>query len=171
MSAADTDALLQLLLALPHGVEAMSPDIPGLVQTSTNLGVIETREDEVEVNLLTRSSINASRTALSERIAATCALGGFMSHVTGGYPGWKPEPKASLVQIVQDANQATFGKPLEIMAIHAGLECGLIGEKYTQMEMVSFGPSMWDVHTPDEHISVPSVGNFWKLLVAVLEAV
>ena len=171
MSAADADALLQLLLALPHGVEAMSPDIKGLVQTSTNMGVIETREDEVEVNLLTRSSINASRTALSERIAATCALGGFASHVTGGYPGWKPEPKASLVQIVQDANQRTFGKPLEIMAIHAGLECGLIGEKYTQMEMVSFGPSMWDVHTPDEHISVPSVGNFWKLLVAVLAAV
>jgi dipeptidase D len=171
MSVADADALLQLLLALPHGVEAMSPDIKGLVQTSTNMGVIETRDDEVEVNLLTRSSINPSRTALSERIAATCALGGFASHVTGGYPGWKPEPKASLVQIIQDANQQVFGKPLEIMAIHAGLECGLIGEKYTQMEMVSFGPSMWDVHTPDEHISVPSVGNFWKLLVAVLKAV
>ncbi len=171
MSGAGADALIRLLLALPHGVEAMSPDIAGLVQTSTNLGVLDTREGEVEVNLLTRSSINASKTALSERIAATCALGGFESHVSGGYPGWKPEPKASLVQIVQDANQKTFAKPLEIMAIHAGLECGLIGEKYTQMEMVSFGPSMWDVHTPDEHVSVPSVGNFWKLLVAVLEAV
>jgi dipeptidase D len=171
MSGADADAIIRLLLALPHGVEAMSPDIPGLVQTSTNMGVIDTREGEVEVNLLTRSSINASKSALSERIGATCALGGFESHVTGGYPGWKPEPKASLVQVVQDANQKVFGKPLEIMAIHAGLECGLIGEKYTQMEMVSFGPSMWDVHTPDEHVSVPSVGNFWKLLVAVLEAV
>lgn len=171
LSAADTDALLHLLLALPHGVEAMSPDIPGLVQTSTNMGVIDTREDEVEVNLLTRSSINASKTALSQRIGATCALGGFQSHVTGGYPGWKPEPKASLVQIVNDTNEKVFGKKLEIMAIHAGLECGLIGEKYTAMEMVSFGPSMWDVHTPDEHVSVPSVGNFWKLLVAVLEAV
>lgn len=171
MSGADADALLRLLLALPHGVEAMSPDIAGLVQTSTNLGVIDTREEEVEVNMLTRSSINASKTALSERIAAICALGGFNSHVTGGYPGWKPEPKASLVQIVNDANQKVFGKPLEIMAIHAGLECGLIGEKYTTMEMVSFGPSMWDVHTPDEHVSVPSVGNFWKLLVAVLETV
>lgn len=171
MSGAEAGALVRLLLALPHGVEAMSPDIPGLVQTSTNMGVIETRENEVEVNLLTRSSINASKTALSERIAATCALGGFESHVTGGYPGWKPEPKASLVKIVNETNQKVFGKPLEIMAIHAGLECGLIGEKYTEMEMVSFGPSMWDVHTPDEHVSVPSVGNFWKLLVAVLETV
>ena len=171
MSGAEAGALVRLLLALPHGVEAMSPDIPGLVQTSTNMGVIETRENEVEVNLLTRSSINASKTALSERIAATCALGGFESHVTGGYPGWKPEPKASLVKIVNETNQKVFGKPLEIRAIHAGLECGLIGEKYTEMEMVSFGPSMWDVHTPDEHVSVPSVGNFWKLLVAVLETV
>lgn len=171
MSPADTHALIQLLLSLPHGVEAMSPDIKGLVQTSTNLGVIDTRENDVEINLLTRSSIDASKVALSARIAATCALGGFEAHTTGGYPGWKPEPKASLVQIVQDANQKAFGKPLEIMAIHAGLECGLIGEKYAGMEMVSFGPSMWDVHTPDEHVSIPSVGNFWKLLTSVLEAV
>lgn len=171
MSASDAEALIHLLLALPHGVEAMSPDIKGLVQTSTNMGVIETREDVVEVNLLTRSSIDASKAALTERIAAICALGGFDSHTSGGYPGWKPEPDASLVRIVNDANHATFGKPLEIMAIHAGLECGLIGEKYDGMEMVSFGPSMWDVHTPDEHVSVPSVGNFWKLLVTVLEAV
>ncbi|HEX4845056.1 MAG TPA: beta-Ala-His dipeptidase, partial [Geothrix sp.] len=92
MSPADAHALIQLLLALPHGVEAMSPDIKGLVQTSTNLGVIDTRENEVEINLLTRSSIDASKVALSARIAATCALGGFEAHTTGGYPGWKPEP-------------------------------------------------------------------------------
>ncbi|MBI4912371.1 MAG: beta-Ala-His dipeptidase [Acidobacteria bacterium] len=171
MSGADADAAIRLLLALPHGVEAMSPDIKGLVQTSTNLGVIGTEGGRLEINLLTRSSIDASKKALTERIAATCALGGFQAELSGGYPGWKPEPRASLVQIVQDANQQVFGKPLEIMAIHAGLECGLIGEKYPDMEMVSFGPSMWDVHTPDEHVSIPSVGNFWKLLVAVLERV
>ena len=171
MNAADADALLGLLLALPHGVEAMSPDIKGLVQTSTNLGVIGTAGGKVEINLLTRSSIDPSKTALCERIAATCALAGFEAHLDGGYPGWKPEPEASLVRIVQDANQKVFGKPLEIMAIHAGLECGLIGEKYPGMEMVSFGPSMWDVHTPDEHVSIPSVGHFWKLLVAVLEGI
>ena len=171
MAPADAAALLRLLLALPHGVEAMSPDIKGLVQTSTNLGVIDASTDRVEVNLLTRSSIDASKVALVQRIAATCALGGFDSHTTGGYPGWKPEPNASLVRIANDANQALFGQPLKIMAIHAGLECGLIGEKYPGMEMVSFGPSMWDVHTPDEHVSIPSVGNFWKLLVGVLEAV
>lgn len=171
MSGGDADSIIQFLLALPHGVEAMSPGIAGLVQTSTNLGVIDVSEGSVEVNLLTRSSIDASKAALGERIAAVCALAGFESRLSGGYPGWKPEPEASLVKLVNEANQQVFGKPLEIVAIHAGLECGLIGEKYPGMEMVSFGPNMWDVHTPDEHVSIPSVESFWKLLVAVLERV
>jgi dipeptidase D len=169
MSARDLASAIGLLLTGPHGVEAMSPDIPGLVQTSTNLGVVATRDGALEVNFLTRSSIDASKAALAERIGVLCALAGFEEERTGGYPGWKPEPNASLVKTVNEVNQALFGKPLEIMAIHAGLECGLIGEKYPGMEMVSFGPDMWDVHTPDEHVSIPSVANFWKLLVAVLE--
>ena len=169
MSAQDASCSLALLLAAPHGVEAMSPDIPGLVQTSTNMGVVATKDAVLEVNFLTRSSIDPSKAALAERIGATCALAGFEAVLVGGYPGWKPEPSASLVKTVNDVNQALFAKPLEIMAIHAGLECGLIGEKYPGMEMVSFGPNMWDVHTPDEHVSIPSVANFWKLLVAVLE--
>jgi len=72
---------------------------------------------------------------------------------------------------VSDVHQAAFGKPMEVVAIHAGLECGLIGQNYPGLEMVSFGPNMWDVHTPDEHVSIPSVGNFWKLLAAVLESI
>ena len=171
MSEPDATAVIHLLLALPHGVEAMSPGIAGLVQTSTNLGVIDVSDGSVEVNLLTRSSIDASKIALGERIAAVCALAGFESHLSGGYPGWKPEAEASLVKVVNEANRQVFGKDLDIVAIHAGVECGLIGEKYPGMEMVSIGPDMWDVHTPDEHVSIPSVDNFWKLLVAVLEKV
>lgn len=171
MSAEDAVSVVALLLTAPHGVEAMSPDIPGLVQTSTNMGVIDTKDGQVEVNFLSRSSIDPSKFALSERIAAACTMAGFASHLVGGYPGWKPEPDASLVKTVNDVNQQLFGKPLEIMAIHAGLECGIIGEKYPGMEMVSFGPDMWDVHTPDEHVSIPSVANFWKLLVAVVEKI
>jgi dipeptidase D len=171
MSEPDASAIINLLLALPHGVEAMSPEIAGLVQTSTNMGVIETNDGSVEVNLLTRSSIDASKFALTDRIAAICALAGFKAHLSGAYPGWKPEPDASLVKLVNEANQQVCGKALDIVAIHAGLECGLIGEKYPDMEMVSFGPNMWDVHTPDEHVSIPSVAAFWKLLVAVREKV
>jgi dipeptidase D len=171
MSAEDAQALVRLLLVAPHGVEAMSPAIPGLVQTSVNLGVAETRDGLATVNLLTRSSIEASKLALADRIGAACAACGFEHELFGGYPGWKPEPDAGLVRILNQVHQAAFGKPMTIMAIHAGLECGLIGEKHPGLEMVSFGPDMWDVHTPDEHVSTPSVAAFWKLLTAVLEAV
>ena len=171
MSAEDARALTGLLLTGPHGVEAMSPDIPGLVQTSTNMGVVDIVDGRVEVNFLSRSSIDASKYALAERIGAACRLAGFEARLEGAYPGWKPEPKSSLVKLVSEVNGQVFGKPLEILAIHAGLECGLIGEKYPGMEMASIGPDMWDVHTPDEHVSIPSVGNFWKLLTAVLERI
>ena len=169
MSPADGQALVRLLLTAPHGVEAMSPAIPGLVQTSVNLGVVDTQDGKATVNLLTRSSIDRSKLALTERIAAACAAAGFEHTLFGGYPGWKPEPSAGIVQIMNGVHQATFGKPMAIVAIHAGLECGLIGEKYPGLEMASFGPNMWDVHTPDEHVSIASVGNFWTYLAAVLE--
>lgn len=168
MSAADAAAVVGLLLAGPHGVEAMSPDIAGLVQTSTNMGLCETRADAVEVNFLTRSSIDASKHALSRRVAAAAAVAGFQATHSGGYPGWKPEPGSQVVKLVDGVHRELFGKPMAIKAIHAGLECGLIGEKYPRMEMASIGPSMWDVHTPDEHVSIPSVKNFWTLLTAIL---
>lgn len=169
MSAEDARAVVGLLLAGPHGVEAMSPDIPGLVQTSTNLGMVQTVGGAVEVCFLSRSSIDASKRALAARIAATAALAGFEVAHSGGYPGWKPEPGAELVRLVDGVHRDLFGKPMVVKAIHAGLECGLIGEKYPGMEMASIGPSMWDVHTPDEHVSIPSVAAFWRLLLAVLE--
>ncbi len=169
MSDHDAVSVISLILCLPHGVEAMSPDIQGLVQTSTNLGVIDTKDGKIEINLLSRSSIDASKFALTHRIAAVCAMAGFESHLVGGYPGWKPEPNASLVKLVDGLQKQLFGQPMKVVAIHAGLECGLIGEKYPEMEMVSIGPDMWDVHTPDEHLSIPSVSNCWKLVTAVLE--
>jgi len=169
LSLEDAVSVIGLLLGLPHGVEAMSPDIPGLTQTSTNLGVVETRDAAIEVTLLTRSSIDASKYALAERISAICALAGFQAVIDSSYSGWKPEPASTLVKLVAQAHADLFGKPMGISAIHAGLECGLIGEKYTSMEMVSFGPDMWEAHTPNEHVSVSSVASFWKLLVRIVE--
>jgi dipeptidase D len=168
LSPADARAVVGLLLAAPHGVEAMTPDLPGLVQTSTNLASAETAGGAVEVTFLTRSSIDASKTALSERIAAVGALAGFEARHSGSYPGWKPEPGAAVVKLVDGVHRELFGKPMIVKAIHAGLECGLIGEKYPGLEMASIGPSMWDVHTPDERVSVSSVASFWRLLVEVL---
>lgn len=169
LSAEDALRFVGLLLGLPHGVEAMSPDIPGLTQTSTNLGVVDTADGVAEVTLLTRSSIDASKFALAERISAVSALAGFRATLESPYPGWKPDPASSLVRHMEKVHQQLFGKPMEISAIHAGLECGLIGEKHPGMEMVSFGPNMWEVHTPNEHVSVSSVENVWKLLVKVVE--
>jgi dipeptidase D len=169
MSAADARALVGLLLAGPHGVEAMSPDLPGLVQTSTNLGILDTRDGVLEVTFLSRSALDASKAALAARIGAAAALAGFEVRHAGGYPGWKPEPGAPIVALVDGVHQALFGKPMIVKAIHAGLECGIIGEKYPGMEMASIGPSMWDVHTPDETVSIPSVAKFWTLLTGVLE--
>jgi dipeptidase D len=169
MSEADGRAVIGILLAGPHGVEAMSPDIAGLVQTSTNMGLVDTRGDVVEVCFLSRSSIDASKAALAERIAATAALAGFDVEQSGGYPGWKPDPSSAIVSLVDGVHRELYGKPMVIKAIHAGLECGLIGEKYPGIDMASIGPSMWDVHTPDEHVSIRSVAAFWELLVAVLE--
>jgi dipeptidase D len=171
LSMEDASRAVALLLGLPHGVEAMSPDIPGLTQTSTNLGVVDTRDDLDEVTMLTRSSIEASKFALAERISAICTLAGFQPLLESSYPGWKPEPASSLVQLMQRAHEGLFGRPMVVSAVHGGLECGLIGEKYPGMEMVSFGPNMWEVHTPNEYVSISSVANFWKLLVRAVELI
>jgi dipeptidase D len=161
-------AVVGLLLSGPHGVEAMSPDIKGLVQTSTNMGLVETRAGEVEVNFLSRSSIDSSKYALAARIGAIAALCGFEARDSNGYPGWKPEPGSGVVKLIQQVHADVVGKPMEVKAIHAGLECGLIRENYGSVEMASIGPTMLDVHTPDENVSIGSVGRFYKLLVAIL---
>lgn len=168
LSDADRRAIVGLLLAGPHGVEAMSPAIPGLVQTSTNMGLITLGDSVVEVCFASRSAIDSSKRALVARVVATARLAGFEALPQDGYPGWKPEPGAALVQKIVAAHQQLYGKPMGIKAIHAGLECGLIGEKYPDVQMASIGPDMWDVHTPDEHVHIASVGRFWELLKAVL---
>ena len=171
MAAEDARRVVIFLYAVMHGVIAMSAAIPGLVQTSTNLAMVATQGDEVLVSMSHRSSIESSKYATADRIAAFCELAGFQAEHSDDYPGWQPNPKLPLVKVVDDVHLAVFGKRMGIQAIHAGLECGLIGENYPEMEMVSFGPNILDAHTPDENVSIGSVANFWKLLVAVLEAV
>ncbi len=168
LSEADAKVVVNTLFTMFHGVGAMSSAIPGLVQTSTNLGVVDTKEGAVVFNMLHRSSIDSSKAALVDRVTAHLDLAGFDVEHVGGYPGWRPEPGSDLVKLVDQVHQDTFGKPLKIVAIHAGLECGIIGEKYPGMEMVSIGPDMWDVHTPQEHVSIPSVANFWTFVKAIL---
>jgi dipeptidase D len=168
---ADNDAkiIVNTLFTVINGVISMSSEISGLVQTSTNLGVVTTQDDIISFYMLTRSSVDTSKMTVVDRLNAHCALAGFQAEHFGSYPGWKPDPDSELVKKVAATYKDTFGREMKIEAIHAGLECGIIGEKYPGMQMISIGPDMWEIHTPDEHVSIKSVGNFWKFLVAILE--
>jgi dipeptidase D len=168
---ADAKRTADLLVTVPHGVLAMSPDVPGLVQNSTNLATVTTKGDVVEFVTSQRSAIAGSKHAAANMVATSFRLAGFEVENSGGYPGWKPEPHSEIVQKLQSVHEKVFGHPAKLIAMHAGLECGVIGEKYPGMQMASFGPTIVDPHSPNERVEIPSVEGFWKYLKAVLEAV
>ncbi len=162
--------LLDLLMAIPHGVEAMNYDIPDLVETSNNLATVKTSDGQVVIGTSSRSSINTALQSLRDRIRAAATLAGASVEEGDPYPGWQPNLKSELVQIIKRVHKDTFGEEPEAKAIHAGLECGIIGEKYPGMDMVSFGPIIQHPHSPDERINIPSVEKFWQLLAGTLKA-
>ena len=168
---ADADAALiaGVLAGQHHGVLAMSPDIPGLVQTSTNLAIVATRQEEVEIATSQRSSIESSKRAAARMVASIFRFTGFEVEPSGDYPGWKPEPASDIVRLAQAVHQEVLGRKPELIAMHAGLECGVIGEKYPGMQMVSFGPTIVDPHSPNERVQISSVESFWSYLKLVLE--
>jgi dipeptidase D len=163
------ERLLRLLVALPHGVLAMSPAIPGLVETSSNLAVVETGESTVRIVTSSRSSVAPALAAVLAQIRAHGALAGADSELTNAYPGWKPNLASPALRVVQRVYTEVFGRAPQVTAIHAGLECGLIGEKVPGMDMVSFGPQLEGVHSPDERVHIPSVARFWRALGRTLE--
>jgi dipeptidase D len=166
---ADAKRLTDLLASLPHGVLAMSPDIAGLVQTSTNLAIANLKGDEVEIGTSQRSAIQSSKLAAARMVATVCGLAGFAAEHAGDYPGWKPEPNGEIVRKLQAVHQEMFGEPARLVAMHAGLECGVICEKYPGMEKVSFGPQIENPHSPNERVQISSVEVFWNYLRGVLE--
>ena len=149
----------------------MSPDVPGLVQNSTNLAIIATKGDMIEIVTSQRSAIESSKKAAARMVATACRLAGFEVEHRGSYPGWKPEPTSEIVRKLQAVHEEMFGQPAKLIAMHAGLECGVIGEKYPGMQMVSFGPTIVDPHSPNERVQISSVESFWKYLKAVLERI
>lgn len=171
MEAADAKKIAALLVSLPHGILAMSPDVPGLVQTSTNIATISTKGDVVSVVTSQRSAIASSKDAAARMVATVARLAGFEVEHSGSYPGWKPEPSSDLVQKLQAVHQKVFGKPAQLIAMHAGLECGVIGEKYPGIQMASFGPTIVNPHSPDERVQISTVNDFWNYLKTVLETV
>jgi dipeptidase D len=169
LEANDAKQTVALLASLHHGVLAMSPDVAGLVQTSTNLATVNTKGDVVEIVTSQRSAIESSMLAAARMVATVCRLAGFEVEHGGKYPGWKPEPNSDIVRKLQDVHKKLFGEPATLIAMHAGLECGVIGEKYPGMQMVSFGPTIVDPHSPNERVQISSVESFWNYLKQVLE--
>lgn len=169
MTSQSTEKVVQLIEALPHGVIAMSPDIPNLVETSTNVATVAVQQNELIVTSSSRSSIGAALRAVQRRIVAIGELADAQVESSHGYPGWKPDLSSNLLRVVKKVHTETFGHEPEIVAVHAGLECGIIGEKVPGMDMISFGPQIEHPHSPNERVHVASVERFWRLLVATLE--
>jgi dipeptidase D len=169
LDAPDAKNTVALLACMPHGILAMSPDVPGLVQTSTNLATVKTKGDVVEMVTSQRSPIVTSKQAAARMVATICRLACFEAEHGGSYPGWKPEPNNELVRTLQEVHKKLFGKPAELIAMHAGLECGVIGEKYPGMQLISFGPTIVNPHSPNEKIQISTVQSFWNFLKLALE--
>jgi len=171
LAIADRDRLVQLLLALPHGVLAMSPDIPGLVETSSNLAVVREHEGGIRIVTASRSSVAPSLASVLAQIRAAATLAGARITLKDGYPGWKPNLDSKALAAVREVYRARWGKEPHVTAIHAGLECGLLGEKIPGLDMVSFGPQIEGAHSPDERVNVASVARFFDALAEVLDRV
>ncbi len=169
---ADSQAnITKAILACPNGVIRMSDSMKGLVETSSNLAIVrsDSKTRTVEGACLMRSSVDSARIELGIRIESVLTLAGAKVFFTGAYPGWKPNLDSSILKLMQQVYHKKFGKIPEVKAIHAGLECGILGGKYSNWDMISFGPTIRFPHSPDEKVNIQSVQKFWDFLLATLE--
>lgn len=162
--------LLRSLHSVFNGVFAMSQDVPGLVETSSNLASVKrTSDNTITVTTSQRSSIESARDNVSSAVRTAFELGGATVTTKGQYPGWKPNMKSEILKVACDTYKQLFGEDAKIKAIHAGLECGLFLEKAPHLDMISFGPTMRGVHSPDERLDIASTGRWWQHLQLLLE--
>lgn len=164
-----TKRLIQAIYATPHGVIAMSQDIPGLVETSTNLASVKMKPDNViRIETSQRSSTTSAKQDIANMVRVVFELAGAKVSHGDGYPGWKPNPNSEILRVAAESYKRLFGVEAKVKAIHAGLECGLFLDKYPSLDMISFGPTLQGVHSPDERMLIPTVQKFWDHLVDVL---
>ena len=168
MAQAEQEIWLHSLHASPHGVRRMSRQVPGVVEPSNNLGMVNVHPSGGSCNFMVRSLIGSGSLALADEIASLWRLSGSRVEKEGFYPGWAPNPDSALLKVCQSVYQRDFAAESKVQVIHAGLECGLIGDKYPGMDIVSFGPTIRGAHAPGERVEVASVGNCWRLLRGIL---
>ena len=162
--------LLNALYACPHGVFSMSYRMPGMVETSTNLAAVKfTNDNTILITTSQRSDVDSEKMNIAQMVASVFRLAGAAVEHGEGYPGWAPNPDSPILKIAVESYEALFGQKPVVRSIHAGLECGLFLEKYPGMDMISFGPTLRGVHSPDEKVNIATVEKWWRHLVDILE--
>ncbi len=164
-------AMFESVAKCPNGVIAMSKDMPGVVETSTNLAIVKSEGDKVIMASLQRSSVDKDKASLSEQIRTVFESAGGKASSSGDYPGWKPNVKSPILQTMKKVYEDKYGKVPEVKVIHAGLECGILGATYPNWDMISFGPTIRNPHSPDEKVEIETVGKFWDYLAETLKNV
>ncbi len=163
------ELLLKAVYAAHNGVYRMSPDIDGLVETSNNVARVTVKDGKAEILCLTRSSVDSSKTDLANSIRAGFELAGFEVELSGAYPGWAPDMDSPILKVLDELYQKMNPDQPDIAACHAGLECGILGKNYPEMDMISFGPTIRGAHSPDERASISSAQKYWKYVLEVLK--
>lgn len=161
--------LLNALSACPHGILDMSPEVEGLVRTSTNLSYVKSENGNITIYTLQRGSVDSIKMELAQSIYSIFELAGAEVKFTDPYPGWDPNLNSPILKEMEMLYEKEYGEKPQVVAVHAGLECGLIGSKYPDMDMISFGPTIKFAHSPDEKANIPSVQKFWNFLLLVLK--
>lgn len=164
-----TGTLLRAIYACPNGIYRMSPEIAGLVQSSNNLARVIVKGGSYSLQCLTRSSVDSEKDDLKMAITSAFELMGATLAYTSGYPGWRPDPNANIVLLMSSLYRKMFAEEPHVNAVHAGLECGILGTNYPDMEMISFGPNIEGAHSPDERVQISSVQKFWSYLLETLK--
>jgi len=168
VSEADSRKIILVLKSLHNGVYRMSPDVKDLVESSNNVARVELKGGSLKILNLSRSSVDSSKDSVSEQLKSVAELAGMNVEFSGSYPGWKPKPGSEIVQLMEKIYIDKFKEKPQVVACHAGLECGIIGANYPEMEMVSFGPTIRGAHSPEEKANIPSAQKFWSFLKDIL---
>lgn len=166
-----TDQLLRVVYTIPHGIHRMSPEVAGLVQTSNNLARVLAREGQLSLQCLCRGSVDSEKDDLATAVACAMELVEAEVRRSGQYPGWAPRPDSEIVKLMSGLYRELFKEEPDVEACHAGLECGILGSRYPELEMISFGPNIRGAHSPDETVQVSSVQKFWRYLTTTLERI
>ena len=165
------EQLLAAVYSCPHGIYRMSPDIPDLVQTSNNIARVLVNDGEISIQCLTRSSVDSEKMDLAHAIEANFYNIGADVEMSGSYPGWQPKPESDIVKVMSDLYVEMYNEQPKVAACHAGLECGILGSHYPEMEMISFGPNIRGAHSPDEKVQISSVQKWWDYLLETLKRI